>query len=103
LLVTSAITGEGLPSLRASVLVLAGVADREGSEASFVTTARQHGRMVAARGAFAAALEAWSTNRPSEVVAIELRTGSQALAELRGVEVGERVLDEVFARFCIGK
>jgi tRNA U34 5-carboxymethylaminomethyl modifying GTPase MnmE/TrmE len=38
-----------------------------------------------------------------EVVALELRKGAQALAQLRGVEVGDRVLDEVFARFCIGK
>ncbi len=102
-LVTSAKTGDGLPALRSRVLAIAGVADREGAEAAFVTTARQHGRITAARDAFAAALEAWNANRPPEVVAIELRTGSQVLAELRGVEVGERVLDEVFARFCIGK
>jgi tRNA modification GTPase len=102
-LVTSAKTGDGLPALRARVLALAGVADREGSEAAFVTTARQHGRIVAARDAFAAALDAWNTKRPPEVIAIELRQGSHALAELRGVEVGERVLDEVFSRFCIGK
>ncbi len=102
-LVTSAKTGEGLAALRARVLAIAGVADREGTEAAFVTTARQHGRMVAAREAFTAALEAWTAKRPPEIVAIELRTGSNALGELRGVEVGERVLDEVFARFCIGK
>jgi tRNA modification GTPase len=102
-LVTSAKTGEGLPALRARVLAIAGVADREGAEAAFVTTARQHARMVAARDAFAAALETWNANRPPEIVAIELRTGSNALGELRGVEVGERVLDELFARFCIGK
>lgn len=102
-LLTSARTGEGLPALRARVLAVAGVADREGNEAAFVTTARQHGRAVGARDAFAAAHQAWLAKRPPEVVAIELRQGSQALAELRGVEVGDRVLDEVFARFCIGK
>ena len=96
---TSAVTGEGDPALRRRVLALAGVADRD----AFVTTARQHGRMLAARDAFAAGLETWNANRPPELVAIELRAGSQALAELRGVEVGERVLDELFARFCIGK
>jgi tRNA U34 5-carboxymethylaminomethyl modifying GTPase MnmE/TrmE len=36
-------------------------------------------------------------------VAVELREAARALARLRGVEVGDRVLDEVFARFCIGK
>ena len=39
----------------------------------------------------------------AEVVAVELREAVRALAELRGLEVGDRVLDEVFARFCIGK
>jgi tRNA U34 5-carboxymethylaminomethyl modifying GTPase MnmE/TrmE len=39
----------------------------------------------------------------SEVVALELRQAAAALAQLRGTEVGDRVLDEVFARFCIGK
>ena len=32
-----------------------------------------------------------------------VRQATQALAALRGVEVGDRVLDELFARFCIGK
>jgi tRNA U34 5-carboxymethylaminomethyl modifying GTPase MnmE/TrmE len=37
------------------------------------------------------------------VVALELRQATTALAQLRGLEVGDRVLDELFARFCIGK
>ena len=100
---TSAASGQGLDDLRARVLAVAGVADQEGSEQAFVTTARQAGLASAARGAFAAALEARSARRPPEVVAVELRDAVRALAQLRGVEVGERVLDEVFARFCIGK
>ena len=100
---TSAATGQGLDALRARVLEVAGVAEREGSEEAFVTTARQQAAAAAARDAFAAALEAWRTAAIPEVVALELRQGAQALALLRGVEVGDRVLDEVFARFCIGK
>ncbi len=100
---TSAKSSEGLDELRARVLAVAGVADREGGEQAFVTTARQHAVAASARDAFAAAADAWAAQRPPEVVAVELRTGAQALAQLRGIEVGERVLDEVFARFCIGK
>lgn len=101
---TSATTGAGLDALRQRVLAIAGVADREGSEQPFVTTARQHEVVTRARDAFVAAREAWSAhNAIDEIVALEVRTGIQALAQLRGVEVGERVLDEVFARFCIGK
>jgi tRNA modification GTPase len=100
---TSAATGEGLAELRRRVLAVAGVADQEGSEQAFVTTARQQALVVAARDAFGAALAARADRRPPEVVAVELREAARTLAQLRGVEVGERVLDEVFARFCIGK
>ena len=81
----------------------AGVADREGSEDAFVTTARQQATAAAAREGFGAALAAWRSRQVPEVVALEVRQGVAALAQLRGVEVGDRVLDEVFARFCIGK
>jgi len=102
-LMTSATRGQGLEELKHRVLEVAGVADREGSEQAFVTTARQQGLAATAREAFAAAAETWAAKRPPEVIAVELRHGSQTLAQLRGIEVGDRVLDEVFARFCIGK
>ncbi len=102
-LVTSATTGHGLSELKAAVLALAGVADSEGGEQPFVTTARQQSLAASARDAFSAARAARVEKAPPEVTAIELRTGAQALAQLRGVEIGDRVLDELFARFCIGK
>ena len=100
---TSAASGQGLDELRRRVLAVAGVADQEGSEQAFVTTARQQALAAAARDGFAAAVTARRAGRPPEVVAVELREAARALAQLRGVEVGDRVLDEVFARFCIGK
>lgn len=100
---TSARTGAGLDELRALVLEVAGVADREGAEQPFVTTARQQSLAAAAHSAFCAAGEALAARQPPEIVAIELRAATQSLAQLRGLEVGDRVLDEVFARFCIGK
>jgi tRNA modification GTPase len=102
-LATSAATGQGLDELKRRVLAIAGVADREGSEDALVTTARQGAMAAAARDGFAAAAGAWRDGRVPEVVALEVRQGVNALAQLRGQEVGDRVLDEVFARFCIGK
>lgn len=100
---TSAATDQGLDELRRRVLEVAGVADQEGSEQAFVTTARQQALAAAARDALGASLAARQAGRPPEVVAVELREAARALAQLRGIEVGDRVLDEVFARFCIGK
>jgi len=102
-LATSAVTGAGLEELKQRVISVAGVAAREGSEDAFVTTERQHGVMIVARDALASAVAARTAGRVAEVVALELRQAAAALAQLRGNEVGERVLDEVFARFCIGK
>ena len=102
-LATSSATGQGLDELRRRILAVAGVADREGAEHAVVTTARQHAMATAARDAAAAARALWRARRPLELVAVELRQAAQSLAQLRGVEVGDRVLDEVFARFCIGK
>lgn len=100
---TSAKTGEGIEELKKTVLAKAGIADREGSEDGVVTTARQREVLAAAHRGFDAALRGWRAKWPLEVVAVEVRQGAHALARLRGVEVGERVLDELFARFCIGK
>jgi tRNA modification GTPase len=102
-LATSATTGQGLDALRARVLAVAGVAEREGSEEAFVTTARQQAAAATARDALTAGLAGWRSGEVPEVVALELRQAARGLAQLRGVEVGDRVLDEVFARFCIGK
>ncbi len=100
---TSAQTGEGLAALKRRVLEVAGVSEREGNEDAFVSTARQHAAAATAGAHLAAALAGWTAGAPGEIVALELREATRALAELRGVEVGDRVLDEVFARFCIGK
>jgi len=100
---TSATTGAGLDEVRRRALAVAGVAEREGSEDAFVTTARQHATIMVAARALAAARSTRSSRAAAEVAALEVRQAAHALAELRGVEVGERVLDEVFARFCIGK
>ena len=100
-LATSAVTRVGLDELVLRVLEVAGIGDREGNEDVFVTTERQHAAALAARDAFAAA--ASTVHAVPEILALELRAAVTALAQLRGLEVGDRVLDEVFARFCIGK
>ncbi len=62
---TSARTGEGLAELMRRALAIAGVAAREGSEDALVTTERQHGLVVAAGDALAAALARWRGSRGS--------------------------------------
>jgi tRNA modification GTPase len=47
--------------------------------------------------------EALEQNLPPELVAVDLRGALQAVGEVIGHADVERILDELFANFCIGK
>ncbi len=99
---TSAVTGEGISELRAAIISRLGLADDAEAGSAVILTERQRAAAAAATAAFEAAFSALSS-APLEVVALEARSGATALATLQGDEVGESVLDALFARFCIGK
>lgn len=100
---TSAVTGEGLEALRAAVLERATGGAAEAGSDVVVTSERQRRLLVEAADALDEARRRLREEAPLEVVAIDLRVGVEALAEILGETVGEDVLDELFSRFCIGK
>ncbi len=103
LLVTSARTGAGLERLKRAILeAVCGVAS-EGSEGHVITSERQRALLSSAAAAFSRAADCVGSRSSIEIIAVEIRTGAQYLAEVLGESVGEEVLDELFARFCIGK
>jgi tRNA modification GTPase len=99
---TSARTGRGLAELRAAVLARAGVGG-DADDEIVVSSERQRGLLDAASRGFAAAAAGLDRRQPLEMVALDVRDGTRSLAEIVGAEVGEAMLDELFARFCIGK
>lgn len=100
----SALCGWGLDALRKSVLDK--LAPRLASDDEvLVTSARQAALLTQAATALhnsLAALATWHDSAP-ELVAGELRVAASRLAELRGDELSEGLLDAIFARFCVGK
>jgi tRNA modification GTPase len=99
----SALCGWGLDTLRKSVLDT--LAPRLASDDEvLVTSARQAALLTQAASALhnsLAALATWHDSAP-ELVAGELRVAASRLAELRGDELSEGLLDAIFARFCVG-
>ncbi len=100
---TSATTGEGLAELRQAILKVANAGAVDGDDGVMLITERQRSRAQDAALRFGDAALGLAEARPLEMLALDVRQAVHALAEMRGREVTERVLDEVFARFCIGK
>lgn len=100
---TSATTGQGLDELRTRILQIATAGAVDGDDGVMLITERQRSRAQDAALRFGDAAQGLADGRPLEMLALDVRQAVHALAEMRGREVTERVLDEVFARFCIGK
>lgn len=97
-LCVSARTGEGLDALLKRIGALA----RRAGEAPL--TMRRH--IILARrasDALSRAAEAFENCAPLEFGAVELHEALDALSAVTGERVDERLLDEVFSTFCVGK
>jgi len=91
--------GWGLAQVRSAITHAAGVKDATGQ--LLLHTARQHVAMETAADSVGEAV-ALGIEEPV-LAAVAVRRAGRALEELSGQWVDEQVLDELFARFCIGK
>jgi tRNA modification GTPase len=99
----SALTGEGLEDLRRFVVATALGGAGDADDGDIVTSERQRGLLAGAAEAATRAAEAARAGQPAEIVAVDVRTAARELGLVTGEEVGEQMLDLLFARFCIGK
>lgn len=96
----SAKTGQGLTQLRAKLEEV--VQERMGmTEVAPLTRQRHREAVEDAAGSIGRALEALP--KGIELASEDLRMASRALARLRGHIDVERILDQIFSKFCIGK
>jgi tRNA modification GTPase len=100
MIVTSAVTGAGIEQLKEAIVGMVGAGGEEGI---VVTSERQRDLVVRAAEALGRAAGAVEAGQTEEVLALEVREAARALAQVLGEEVGEEMLDALFARFCIGK
>jgi len=100
----SARTGQGLEALRGAILKsLCLRRQAEGSQPLLISSLRHKGLLEATLRGLGAAREALSTQKPLEIVALELREAAEALGQLTGSIGTEEILERVFREFCIGK
>ncbi|MGI6264579.1 MAG: tRNA uridine-5-carboxymethylaminomethyl(34) synthesis GTPase MnmE [Acutalibacteraceae bacterium] len=100
--VLSAREGTGIDALRQAVETLTGVAALDDSQ-PILTTERQRGALRRCKEALEEAIAAVESGMTPDVTIVSVDSAIDALLELTGKRATETVVDEVFARFCVGK
>ena len=98
----STVTGLGIEALEATLFELASSLAGEAREPATVSL-RQREAVRSAVASVHAAITATVDTMPNDLVAIDVRDALMFIGEITGEHVSERVLDEIFSRFCIGK
>jgi tRNA modification GTPase len=100
----SATTGAGIEDLTRRIVETIEAGLHLSLDAPVLTRARHRERVSTARNELQEFRLAWEgADIPAVVAAVHLRAATSALEELIGRVDVENVLDEVFARFCVGK
>jgi tRNA modification GTPase len=99
---TSALTGEGIPALRAAILNHI-TGDSTHQESGFLTSVRHQKLVTDALSPLEAATHAVSARVPHEMLLLDLYAALRPLDEITGATTTDDILNLIFGTFCIGK
>lgn len=99
----SAKTGKGLDGLEALIVREAFGGEPPETDAILVTRERHRRLLAEAREALDSSRQAIGEGAFWDLVAVDLQSALERLAEITGDNVTEDVVDRIFAQFCVGK
>ncbi len=100
---TSAVTGEGIAELRASILRHVGGEAGAQAESGFLTNVRHQGLINDSLAALDAAKNAVAGKVPHEMLLLDLYNALRPLDAITGATTTDDILNLIFSTFCIGK
>ena len=100
---TSALTGDGISSLKEAILCLVRGGEGVGDAQATLTNLRQQEAVAGAVAALQRAQDAVLQHTPHEMVLLDLYEALRGLDELTGETTPDDVLHLIFSTFCIGK
>ena len=100
---TSALTGQGVDHLRATILRLAGGDGASQPENGFLTNVRHQKLVQDSIAALDAATAAVPRKTPHEMLLMDLYNALRPLDEITGATTADDILNLIFSSFCIGK
>ena len=99
----SALTGQGLDELKRVMVGCVLEGDIDLTTSNVAPNLRHKQALTDAAGFFKGAARSLREDAPLEIVAVELKSGLDALGEIIGETASEDVLDSIFSQFCLGK
>jgi len=99
---TSAVTGEGISELRTEILKHVG-GDSGMQETGFLTNVRHAGLINDSLSALGAAQRAVTNKVPHEMLLLDLYNALRPLDAITGATTTDDILNLIFSTFCIGK
>lgn len=99
----SALRGDGIELLKERVVALADAFQVTVGDELIAINSRHARALQQVRAGLGAGLEKLSSGGPVELLASDLRDALEAAGEIAGRVDNERMLDQLFATFCIGK
>jgi tRNA modification GTPase len=99
----SALTGQGIPELRAEILRYVGGDAAAQGEAGFLTNVRHQGLVQDSLLALDAATNAVAKKVPHEMLLLDLYNTLRPLDAITGATTTDDILNLIFSTFCIGK
>jgi tRNA modification GTPase len=103
LIYASALTGKGIPELRAEILRHIGGDTGAQAEAGFLTNVRHLGLVQESIAALTAATDAVVAKVPHEMLLLDLYSALRPLDAVTGATTTDDILNLIFSTFCIGK
>jgi tRNA modification GTPase len=99
----STVDESGLNELKSAIREMVLYRDSVQADPIFVTKAWQKNAIRKAMESLQYALESIQIGMPTELIAVDLRGALNSLGEITGENASQEILDQIFARFCIGK
>ena len=100
IVIVSAVSGEGMERMKEMIVSFA---PQDATESSMLSQARHVEAAMRACDCLSDAMAAIEDGMPLDMCAVDLSAALDCLGEITGETMSERVIDEVFARFCVGK
>ncbi len=94
---------DGLDDLKSAIKKMFDLDGLSNKDFTYIANARQEALMKKCQEAILRAIEAVKMNVPVDIITIDLEEARVSLGEILGEVYDEELIDELFARFCLGK